>query len=340
MALSSGRPPVMADVARLAGVSHQTVSRVLNDHPNVRSDTRDRVRSAIEELGYHRNSSARALVTRRTNVLGVVAFDTTLYGPASTLFHIEQAARDAGYFVSIVSLKTITRETVREAVDYLSEQSVDGFIVIAPQRTAVESLSELPSDLPLVAVEGGEAPSMPVVCVDQFGGAAAATRHLLELGRREVFHIAGPQDWLESEGRIAGWRSALAEAGVDPPELIRGDWSPQSGYQAGLRLVEAGVGPASAVFAANDQMALGLLRALGESGVRVPEDISVVGFDDLPQSQWASPPLTTVRQPLSDMGAIAARTILALARGEEPGSPRRMELSTDLVVRDSTAPAP
>src|ERR687897_1264906 len=149
------RPAVMADVARRAGVSHQTVSRVLNDHPNVRESTRDRVLQAIEELAYRRNSTARALVTRRSQTLGVVAFDTTLYGPASTLFGVEQAAREAGYFLSIVSLKAITRSTVDDALGYLAAQSVDGLIVIAPQRQAVEALAAVPSDLPVVAVEGG-----------------------------------------------------------------------------------------------------------------------------------------------------------------------------------------
>src|SRR5690606_565961 len=141
---------------------------------------------------YRRNSSARALVTRRTQTLGVVAFDTTLYGPASTLFGVEDAARDAGYFINIVSLKTITRASVLDALDYLTARSVEGLVVSAPQRTAVEALAALPDDLPTVAVEGGEAPDLPVVCVDQAAGATAVTRHLLELGHRTVWHVAGP----------------------------------------------------------------------------------------------------------------------------------------------------
>ncbi|QVQ54745.1 LacI family DNA-binding transcriptional regulator [Spiractinospora alimapuensis] len=331
----------MADVAHRAGVSHQTVSRVLNDHPNVRPETRERVRSAIEELGYHRNSSARALVTRRTNVLGVVAFETTHYGPASTLFSIEQAARDAGYFVSIVSLKTITPGTVREAVDYLSEQSVDGFIVIAPQRAAVDSLGELPDDLPLVAVEGGEAPRMPVACVDQYGGAYMATEHLLALGHRRVLHVAGPPDWLEAEHRVAGWRAALTDAGIDAPDVIRGDWSPSSGYEAGLSVVRHQRG-ASAVFVANDQMALGVLRAFGESGIRVPEDVSVVGFDDIPEAAFFSPPLTTVWQDFASVGKSSIQLLLDRIDGDRrfSGEPRRIVVPARLIERGSTSRVP
>ena len=215
------RAPVMADVARRAGVSHQTVSRVINGHPNVRESTRARVLAAINELSYRPNSTARALATRRTQVLGVIAFDTTLYGPASTLFGIEQAARAAGYFVSIVSLEAITEHNIAEALDHLAEQSVDGLIVIAPQRQAVEALASLPAEQPVVVVEGGEAPGRAVVCVDQQAGAAAVTRHLLELGHETVVHVAGPPDWLEAQARQAAWRATLAEAGAPAGPRVR-----------------------------------------------------------------------------------------------------------------------
>ncbi|GAA3755572.1 DNA-binding LacI/PurR family transcriptional regulator [Spinactinospora alkalitolerans] len=334
----NGRSPVMADVARLAGVSHQTVSRVLNGHPNVRTETQARVQAAIEELGYHRNSSARALVTRRTNVLGVIAFDTTLYGPASTLFGIEQAAREAGYFVSIVSLKTITRRSVREALDYLTEQSVEGFIVIAPQRAAVQALADLVGHRPLVAVEGGRGPGVPVVCVDQVGGARMATEHLLRLGHPTVHHIAGPPEWLEAEGRVQGWRQVLQEAGVPAPEPVYGDWSPRSGYGIGLRLARDRA--VSAVFVANDQMAVGVLRAFNESGVRVPEDVSVVGFDDVPEAEFLTPPLTTVWQDFGEVGRRSIRVLLELLENGEGAAPTRHVVPARLIPRMSSAAAP
>jgi DNA-binding LacI/PurR family transcriptional regulator len=332
----------MADVARRAGVSHQTVSRVLNDHPNVRDETRQRVLRAIDELAYRRNSSARALVTRRTQTLGVVAFDTTLYGPASTLFGIENAAREAGYFINIVSLKTITRSTVTEALDYLTGQSVDGLIVIAPQRTAVEALAALPDDLPTVAVEGGQAPNRPVVSVDQLAGARAVTRHLLDLGHRTVWHVAGPLDWLEAEGRLYAWREVLNQADTPIPEVMHGDWSPRSGYAAGRELARryAEHGDVTAVFVANDQMALGLLRAFREGGIDVPGQVSVAGFDDVPEAEFFSPPLTTVRQDFGAVGRYSIGVLLDQIVDGPQRSPASVVVPATLVVRASTAAPP
>lgn len=328
------RTPVMADVALLAGVSHQTVSRVLNDHPNVRANTRERVLAAIGDLGYRRNPAARALVTGHTRTLGVVSFETTLYGPASTLNGIEQAARAAGYFVSIVSMKAITRASVLEAVEYLSGQGVDGVVVVAPLRSAIRALADLPTGVPAVAVEGGRAGGVPVVSVNQVAGARLAVEHLLELGHETVWHVTGPPDWLEAEGRVKGWRNALTAAGRMVPEPIAGDWSPRSGYEAGRRLAE--VAGLTAVFVANDQMALGLLRAFTERGVDVPGRVSVAGFDDVPESEFFNPPLTTVRQ---DFGEVGRRSIEVLLRqieaGEGAGYERAL-VRPRLVIREST----
>lgn len=338
MPAANGHSPVMADVARIAGVSHQTVSRVLNGHPNVKAETRTRVEMAIDELGYLRNSSARALVTRRTSVIGVIAFDPTLYGPASTLGGIERAARAAGYFLSVVTLQTVTHEAVREAMDYLAQQSVEGYIVIAPLRTVVEGLADLPYGRPVVVVEGGQAPDIPVVCVDQPGGAYLATRHMIELGHRTVHHIAGPHDWLESEGRVAGWHRALEEAGAPVPEPLLGNWRPREGYELGRRLADDR--EVTAVFVANDQMALGALRALGEAGLRVPQEVSVVGFDDVPEAEFFTPPLTTVAQDFSEVGQRSIALLLSLLEESESpeATPKRDIVPARLVTRQSTAP--
>ncbi|TMB24410.1 MAG: LacI family DNA-binding transcriptional regulator [Deltaproteobacteria bacterium] len=299
----------MTDVAKLAGVSHQTVSRVLHDSPHVRRGTRERVLAAIRKLDYRPNPVAQALVTGRSRSLGVVSFDTTLYGPASTLLGIEEAAHDRGYAVSIASLRSLNRASVVGAVQRLRDQGVDGVVVIAPQRAAVDALLHLPPEVPVVAVEAGPDDSVPVVAVDQIAGAAAATRHLLELGHRNVWHIAGPKDWLEAEQRIEGWRSALRAAGAAEPPLFRGDWSARSGYDVGEHLLaEAGV---TAVFAANDQMALGLLRRLHEAGRETPGEISVVGFDDIPEAAYFTPPLTTVRQDFAEVGRSCLHLLLA-----------------------------
>ena len=192
------RSAVMSDVAQLAGVSHQTVSRVLHDSPAVRPETRERVLAAMRELDYRPNSAARALVTGRTRTLGVISFDTTLYGPASAILGIERAAHDAGYFIIIVSLRSLTRESVRGALDRLRDRGVDGIVVIAPQETAADALRDLPPGVPVVAAEAGPGDAIPVAEVDQLAGARLATQHLLDLGHATVHHIAGPTDFMEA----------------------------------------------------------------------------------------------------------------------------------------------
>ena len=230
------RGAAMSDVGRLAGVSHQTVSRVINGSPNVRPETRRRVIAAMRELGYRPNSVARALVTGRTNTLGVVGFDTTLYGPASTLFGIERAAHEAGYFMIVASLKALNRASVADAVERLRIQGVDGILVIAPDLEAADALQHAPADVPMVAVEAGPADVVPVVAVDQYAGAVSATQHLLNLGHRNVWHISGPSDWLESRERVDGWRATLEDAGIEAPPPLPGDWSARAGYDHGRRL--------------------------------------------------------------------------------------------------------
>jgi len=326
----------MTDVAKLAGVSHQTVSRVLHDSPHVRRGTRDRVLAAIRQLDYRPNPVAQALVTGRSRSLGVVSFDTTLYGPASTLLGIEEAAHDRGYAVSIASLRSLNRASVVGAVQRLRDQGVDGVVVIAPQRAAVDALLHLPPEVPVVAVEAGPDDSVPVVAVDQLAGAAAATRHLLELGHRNIWHIAGPEDWLEAEQRIEGWRSSLRAAGVGEPPLYRGDWSARSGYDLGEHLL--GERSMTAVFVANDQMALGLLRRLHEAGRATPGEVSVVGFDDIPEAAYFTPPLTTVRQDFAEVGRSCLHLLLAqIDRRERSWS--RVVVAPELVVRGSTTVA-
>src|SRR4051795_5550127 len=203
------RTAVMADVAKLAGVSHQTVSRVINDSTHVRPETRRRVLAAMDRLAYRPNPAARALVTGRSGTLGVVSFDTTLYGPASTLFAIEQAAHAAGYFITIVSMLALDRASVLGAVERLRVQGVDGILVITAHEGAAEALVNLPTGVPVVAVEAGQPNSVPLVAVDQLSGAVSATQLLLDLGHRTVWHVAGPRDFLEAQQRLEGWRATL-----------------------------------------------------------------------------------------------------------------------------------
>jgi DNA-binding LacI/PurR family transcriptional regulator len=340
--------PVMTDVARLAGVSHQTVSRVVNGSPHVSGPTRARVLAAMAELGYRRNAVARALATRRSGTLGVITFDTVLYGPVSTLYSVEQAASTFGLGVSIAVVDQISSSAVERALARLQDQSVEGVVALAPQQDAVEVLTAELRPVPTVFVGGlvgsasgeGGRPPVPAVGIDQRGGAEAATRHLLDLGHRTVHHLAGPPDWLDARWRAEGWRATLTAAGAPVHDPVVGDWSARSGYAAMQKLLAAD--PAlSAVFVANDQMALGALRALDEAGRRVPEDVSVVGFDDMPEAEFFRPPLTTIRQHFPEAGRRAVRLLLDLIRPESADAAAATPalVPTELVIRRSSGPA-
>ena len=327
-----GQRSVMHDVARLAGVSHQTVSRVLNGHPHVSSATRARVVAAMRELDYRPNAFARGLVTQRSQRIGVLSFDSRLFGPGSTLHAIERAARAAGFGVAVAGMSDHSGGDVEEAMEVLQSQAVDGIIVIAPTDDAVRALGVLATDVPVVALEA-EFRDQPVVSIDQQQGARLATRHLLDLGHRTVWHVEGPRDWREAVLRADGWRSALRDADADVPDPLSGDWSPRSGYVAGLEL--AARDDVTAVFAANDQMALGLLHALGERGRRVPEDVSVVGFDDIPEAEYFSPALTTVHQDFDEVGRRGLA--LLLARIDDAKTQASVTIAPVLVSRASCA---
>jgi DNA-binding LacI/PurR family transcriptional regulator len=338
------RPPTMADVAQVAGVSHQTVSRVLSGHPNVRATTRAAVLEAIGALGYRRNSSARALVTRRTLTLGVVACNPTLFGPASTLSGLESAARDEGYMVSTVMLRRYTATALEEAIDHLSNGGVEGIVVIVPQREAVTALAGLRLPFPVVTVEGGHDLPIPSVSVDQELGARLVTEHLLAAGHSTVWHVTGPPDWLEAEARVRGWRATLEEAAAEVPPPLVGDWTPLSGYRAGQELagrVTSGSARRrsarmTAVFVANDQMALGVMRAFREAGLSMPGQVAIAGFDDIPEAEFFTPPLTTIRQ---DFAAVGRSSIGLLVSRLDSGTElpdERVVIEPLLIVRGSS----
>lgn len=336
----SGRPPTMADVAARAGVSHQTVSRVLNDFPHIRTGTRERVLTAITELGYRRNDAARRLASTRSGLLGVVTSALPQFGPASILVGLEYAARQAGYRLSSVNVVDVTPERFAAAVEQLLEQAVEAIVLIVPHRAIVPVVQTQESSgrrpVPVVVVEGDLTTTPLTAGVDNVQGARLATRHLLDLGHKSVAHVAGPDDWFESSARVEGWRTELELAGYEAPApILGGDWSARSGYVVGQELVQSN---ATAVFVANDQMALGFIRACVEAGRRVPEDISVVGFDDLPEAGYFSPPLTTIHQPFD----LLANRVMELVQRALLGdtSPRVDLVPTRLVIRSSTTVAP
>jgi LacI family transcriptional regulator len=333
---ATGRVAVMVDVARLAGVSHQTVSRVLNGHPHVAAATRERVLTAMRTLDYRPNAPARWLAGRRSRMIGVISDGGELYGPTRTLLAIERAARAAGYGVSIVTLDRTGHRAVLAAVGVLADQCVAGVIVIAPRSAAAAALHRLPQGMVGVGVESDAGGAVPAVSVDQATGARLVVRHLLDLGHRTVWHVTGPPDSLDARRRVKGWRAVLTRAGAEAPPPLPGDWTAASGYRAGQALAGPALARcATAVFAGNDQMAVGLLRAFAERGLRVPGDVSVAGFDDIPEAAYLTPPLTTVRQDLDAVGRRCVATLLAAVHGSTAPPPDPV-VRPALVVRHST----
>ncbi|WP_295693082.1 LacI family DNA-binding transcriptional regulator [Lapillicoccus sp.] len=333
------RPTTMSDVARLAQVSAMTVSRVVTGRGQVNGATRERVETAMRQLRYSPNVAARTLASGRSGTIGVLTFDTSQYGPGAALLGIERAARQRGYGVSIATVPTLDRVSMTEALDSFVQRSTDGVIAIVPHLSAAQALSETRPRLPVVAVQGTGSPRIPAAAVDQRTGGFLATTHLLDLGHETVWHIGGPEDWFETRERERGWREALASRSAPVPPVVSGDWSPGSGYAAG-RVLLAATRPPTAVFVANDQMALGLLHLLYEHGLSAPKDLSVVGFDDIPEAAYLSPALTTVRQDFNEMGRLGMALLLdILTADRHPTAPVAL-IEPDLVVRASTGRPP
>lgn len=329
----------ITDVAKLAGVSHQTVSRVLND-ATVRPATKARVDAAIRELNYRPSSAARALVTRKSNAIGLIATGAPLYGPSSTMLAFNEAARAAGYQVTIASMTSVDREAMVSAVEVLLGQRVEALVLIVADVAAFDAIAGLEIGVPLITAESSGREGFLSVSIDQFAGARLAVRHLIELGHRNILHVKGP-DWsVDAAERERGWRAELEASGLPVAPPLVGTWLADSGYAIGAELTRTGaVGArgATAIFSANDQMAIGLLHALADAGLRVPGDASVVGFDDIPESVHYSPPLTTVRQDFADLGARMMETLLQVLDGRQPLEPA--QATPELILRASTAPA-
>ncbi|HWI30443.1 MAG TPA: LacI family DNA-binding transcriptional regulator [Microbacterium sp.] len=322
----------MADVAALAGVSGQTVSRVANRHPRVDAATRARVEAAMTQLGYRPHRAARALRTGRSQSIGLVVSTLATVGNTRMLEAVSAAASASGYALVVVSPGD--RSGLDGAFAMLRDQGVDGAVVLN-EATALARGADVPAGLELVVVDSPIDERFPVVESDHAGGALAATAHLLSLGHATVWHLAGPEDSYAAAEREAGWRAALEAAGVVAPPIVRGDWSAASGHAGGVELAPRP--DVSAVFAANDQMALGLLRALHEAGRDVPREVSVVGFDDVADAADYTPPLTTVRQDFDTLGERAVGALVARIEGGHPAS--RDLVPTWLVTRESSGAA-
>lgn len=329
----------LRDVARAAGVSHQTVSRVINGSPNIRESTRQRVLSAIDELHYRPNTVARALASGRSRRIGVLIESSSHYGPMNMLRGVELAARKADYTSTTYTVQRARDDEFRAGVDFLTAQGVEALCILAPRQRSLTSIRKRQLPLATVVIGPGQreldsvasGAATPSVYVDQRLGAQLVTEHLISRGHTTIAHIAGPPDWLDATERMTAWQDTLLAAGLAVPDVVVGDWTADSGYAAADAV--AAMDGVTAVFAANDQMALGLIHGLHDRGIAVPGDISVVGFDDIPESRHFLPPLTTIRQDFRRLGQLSvAVTLWQLGEGERPDS---LIVPPQLVLRSS-----
>ncbi|SDQ05469.1 LacI family DNA-binding transcriptional regulator [Leucobacter chromiiresistens] len=326
------KPASIRDVARLASVSYQTVSRVLNDHPSIREDTRQRVLDAIRALDYRPNQAARALASARPSVLGILSTTVGEYGTTSAIVAIEQVARERGFSISTLNLAAASPEAIGEAVRQFEHEQVAGIIVLAPQVRVFNVIGGLGLRVPIATLHTGAGGAAETIASDQRAGARIAVEHLVSLGHRDILHLAGPQDWIEAESRMHGYLDAMFEADLSTLPPIRGDWTADFGHFAGREL--AGRRDFTAIFAANDLMAIGLMHGFRDAGVRVPDDVCVIGFDDIPVAAHVWPTLSTVRMDFAELGTRAIMHLLAAIAGEP--APQFAPVSPQLIVRQST----
>ncbi len=329
------QPPVLADVAADAGVSVSTVSRVLTGRTPVSEKLKARVEAAVERLGYRPNAAAQTLVSGRRSTVAVLARNTLRFGYAATIQGIEEAARTAGMVVNIAVVESDDSAEIRRTIDLVLTQALAGAIVIEFDSVGIKTLEALPSSVPVVAAAGARrsGSGRPHAFLDDAEGGRLATEYLLGLGHRTVHHIAIPTTRVRS-GRTEGWRQALAAVGAPVPELVQADYSPASGYRAAQRLI--GRTDVTAILCGNDELAIGVARAFQERGVGIPDEVSLVGFDDQPFAEMWMPALTTVAQDFTDLGR---RTFALLDEWIQTGSrPADSAVMPDLVIRDSAAP--
>lgn len=328
-----GKRATIYDVARRAEVSHQTVSRLIKGHSNISPELRVRIEAAIVELNYRPNVTARNLATRRPDLIAVLTADTSEYGPSQTLLGITEAARSAGFLVDVVGVNPADRAELAQAVTLFKSRDLAGIMAIAPADALVAALEGLSFEAPVhIWKEADDWLGGGDQTVNAFGQELLID-HLYGLGHRRFTYVSGPEDWISARHRSAGVLGALRRRGLKPVGHAVGDWSARSGYVAVARLP---VRDFTALVAANDQMALGAMLALEDRGLSVPHDVSVVGFDDLPEAPYYRPPLTTVRQDFVQQGRIALSRLLSLIERSEAETPK--PVTPVLVVRASSAP--
>ncbi|MCL4876349.1 MAG: LacI family DNA-binding transcriptional regulator [Anaerolineae bacterium] len=337
MAAADFKRVTQNDVALAAGVSSQTVSRVINNHPYVSEEIRKRVLDAIRQLDYRPNRAARILAIQRSFMLGIITYGIHHYGPVQMMYNVEQTARARGYSVTFQTIPELSIQEIRPAIENFRDHIVDGIVLIAPVAGAdYEDLVQLCNGTPLVIIDAELGKPIPSVVIDQREGSRLVTQHLIDLGHQQLCEIHGPLNWFGAMARHESWRVTLLAAGLEPGPCVGGDWTARSGYEAAYTLLNQGA-KFTGLVVGNDQMALGAIHALNEYGLRVPDDISVVGFDDVPESAYWAPPLTTIRQNFAALGEQSVEYLVA--RIENPQTPLHQRLLyPQLIERRSTRP--
>ena len=323
------------DVAARCDVSYQTVSRVVNGSPLVAEKTRARVLQAIAELNYRPNLAARRLATQRSSLIGMIGSHMTYYGPAQVMVSIEETAKRQGYNLIFAGVENSRESELLTAIDDLCEHQVDGLVIGVRFERWVAAVRKHCRDVPFVSVGNRLLREIPAVVIDQSYGVQLATRHLLRLGHQRIACITGPPDWPAAKERYRAWAKTIKKAGLEPGPQVEGDWSTESGYRAAKELISSGSRRFTAIVACNDHMALGALRALHASKIRVPDQISIAGYDDLPESRFFEPPLTTVHHDFVAEGASCVNMLLQMIKRETIDTTVQV-LRPELVVREST----
>lgn len=328
--------PTMLDVAERSGVSYQTVSRVINNHPYVSDEARQKVQEAIEALGYRPSKAATKLRSKLSKTVAIVLYGSWFNGPVQIALNVEMAARTSGFDVILTNV-TETEKQVAEALEHVKDWSVDGVVMIIPASGLnAGQVAAICEDIPVVYIDAQPAPDVPSVVLDERAGTQEIVEHLIALGHRQFCEISGPLNWYSARMRHQACQDTLRAHGINDSLHVEGNWTTPGGYQAARRLLQQGH-TFTAVIAANDSMALGVYRALYEAGLRVPEDVSVVGFDDIQEAAYFTPPLTTVRHDFIQLGAQGFEYLLKLMDDPDTQIEQRIILSK-LILRDSTAP--
>jgi len=324
------------DVAALTGVSYQTVSRVINGMPEVSAATRARVQQVLAEVGFRPNMTARQLASKRSTTVGLLTFATSFYGPSQIMVHSEQACKELGLSFMFSGVGEQSTKDIRRAVNELCAHQVCGILIHLPWEVDLRDLQDVCRNVPLVAVDSDFGFECPSVFVNQEFGSREATRHLVQLGHKKIAHLRGPVLWRAAKLRYIGWQKELKKARLPAGPVVDGDWTAESGFGAAQELISTHWGKFTAVVVANDQMALGAIRAFEESSIGIPKNISLVGFDDIPEAGFFRPPLSTIKQDFASLGRLSVQCLMAQVDPSRTTSAGQT-IQPFLIKRESTA---